>query len=254
MPENHNLKTLLLVGGLGTRLRPVIASVPKPLAQVGEGSFLELLVEQLRSQGFQNIVMCTGYLSEQIEKQFGSGDTKGIRIEYSREQSPLGTAGAVRLAEVLLGESREFLVMNGDSFAEVDLHRLIKFHRVSSGIATLAVSRVRDSARYGTVHVGESGRVTGFAEKTGQHEPGMINAGVYVFDRKLLDYIQEGPRSLEKDVFPQVLARGVFAMEQPGMFIDIGTPEDYLLAQELSGRLKEKALAVADTCFREECQ
>lgn len=251
MRNDQNLKALLLVGGMGTRLRSVIASVPKPLAQVGGTYFLDLLVEQLRNQGFQNLVMCTGYLSEQIESGFGTGSARGVRIEYSREPSPMGTGGAVKLAESLLEGGDDFLVMNGDSFIEVDLQRLIAFHRAHHAIATLAVSRVENSARYGTVHVDQSGRVIGFLEKTGKPEPGIINAGVYVFGRALLDYIPQGPGSLEKDVFPQLLSRGVFALEQPGMFIDIGTPEDYAMAQQLSSRLRERAAAAAEGAFEE---
>lgn len=247
MNIKDDVKTLLLVGGLGTRLRPIIDSVPKPLAQIGGIPFLDLLVEQLRCQGFRHIVMCTGYLGEQIENQFGSGETKGVSIDYSRELSAMGTGGAVKLAEILLGDANEFLVMNGDSFIEVDLQRLIEFHRAHAGIATMTISRVDDSARYGTVQADAACRVTGFTEKTGRQQPGMINAGVYVFDRRLLSFIPERlPSSLERDIFPKVLSEGVFAMPQEGMFIDIGTPKDYVLAQELSGRLKEKSLATRD--------
>jgi NDP-sugar pyrophosphorylase family protein len=253
MKNPQGVKAVLLVGGLGTRLRPVINSVPKPLAQIGGTPFLDLLLEQLRSQGFSDIVMCTGHMSEQIEMQFGSGQSKGMRIEYSREASPMGTGGAVKLAEMLLAETNEFLVMNGDSFIEVNLHQLIDFHRAHGGIATLTVSRVKDSARYGTVQI-DGRRVTGFLEKTGVREPGTVNAGVYVFDRSLLSFIPEGASSLEKNVFPEILGKGVFAMEQPGMFIDIGTPEDFALAQELSTKLKERAVALNHGLMEEECQ
>jgi NDP-sugar pyrophosphorylase family protein len=243
MSANDHLKALLLVGGLGKRLRPVVSSVPKPLAQVGASSFLDLLVEQLRCQGIRKIVMCTGYLGEQIESEFGNGGSREVSIEYSRELIPMGTGGAVKLAESLLEGAREFLVMNGDSFIEVEFNRLIQFHRSQGGIATLTVSRVEDSARFGTVDLDERGRVLGFAEKTGQSVPGVINAGVYVFNRALMDYIPEGQSSLEREVFPHVLGRGVFALEQPGMFIDIGTPEDYALARKQSELLKESAAA-----------
>jgi len=250
--KHIDMKAVLLVGGLGKRLRAVVASKPKPLAQVGENSFLDLLVGQLRQQGFRNLLMCTGYLGEQIEAEFGNGASRDVSIEYSQELLPMGTGGAVKLAESLLQASEEFLVMNGDSFIEVDLNRLIQFHRSHGGIVSLAVSQVEDAARFGTVKMDEVGRVTNFAEKTGESGPGTINAGVYVFDRTLLNYIPEGPSSLERDVFPCVLEQGVYALEQRGMFIDIGTPDDYASAQQLSARLKERAAAITGLPFEED--
>lgn len=240
MDGRNDLKAVLLVGGLGKRLRPVVAAVPKPLARVGGESFLDLLVTQLRQQGFRRLVMCTGYLGEQIESEFGTGASRDVSIEYSREFEPMGTGGAVKLAESLLEQEEEFLVMNGDSFVEVDFNRLIRFHRGHRAIATFAVSRVNDSARFGTVQKEPEGRVTGFSEKTGEEVPGIINAGVYVFSRSLLSFIPEGQNSLERDVFPNVLQYGVYALEQPGMFIDIGTPEDHACAQQLSDELKSR--------------
>jgi D-glycero-alpha-D-manno-heptose 1-phosphate guanylyltransferase len=237
-----NVKAVLLVGGLGTRLRSIVPSTPKPLAAVGDRSFLELLVRQLRYQGIRSLVMCTGYLGDKIENEFGDGESWGVTIEYSKELSPLGTAGAVKLAQSYLREAPEFLVMNGDSFLEADFSELIRFHRQHGGLISMAVLRVGNAARYGTVQIGAAGRVTGFSEKTGDEAPGIVNAGVYVFDRSVLEHIPEGPTSLERDVFPRVLDRGVYAMEQRGMFIDIGTPEDYARAQQLRDRLYETAL------------
>ena len=236
MTENavQDVKAIVLVGGLGTRLRSVVASKPKVLASIGERSFLELLVRQLRSQGIRQLVMCTGYLADQIESEFGDGKGWDVSIEYSMEEMPLGTAGAVKLAQRHLGEVSDFLVLNGDSFLEIDFHDLIAFHRAHEGaIASMAVLQVPDASRYGTVGVDTSGRVIGFAEKTGSHAPGLVNGGVYVFTQAVLQYIPEGPASLERDVFPRLLDQGVYAQEQRGLFIDIGTPADYARAQEL---------------------
>jgi NDP-sugar pyrophosphorylase family protein len=131
--------------------------------------------------------------------------------------------------------------MNGDSFLECDFAQLIGFHRERGALATMAVVRVDDAGRYGTVRVASDGRVTGFVEKTGAGAPGLINAGVYVFRREIFAHIPQGIGSLEKDVFPSILELGVHALEQRGMFIDIGTPEDYARAQELCGRLYDAA-------------
>jgi len=236
--EKGSMTAVLLVGGLGSRLKSVLPSTPKPLAPVGEGSFLELLVMQLRVQGIQSIVMCTGHLAGLIEAEFGDGSRFGVKIRYSREASPMGTAGALKLAEQYISEGCEFLVMNGDSFVEMDIPQFIRLHRRSHGLASMALCEVPDAARYGTVVVDRQGRVTAFKEKTGSHAPGLINAGAYVFNRDILKRIPEGPGSLEKDVFPRLLELGFYAFEQYGMFIDIGTPEDYARAQALSANLR----------------
>jgi mannose-1-phosphate guanylyltransferase len=234
---------LLLVGGMGTRLQPVLPSTPKPLAPICGVSFLELLVLQLRSQGIRRIVMCTGHLADQIEEEFGDGLKWGVVITYSRESQPLGTAGAIRLAESYIPGVADFLVTNGDSFLELDFHQLIQFHRQHGGLTSMAVRRVPDAARYGTVKVDALNRVTGFSEKTGIQTPGIINGGVYVFRRDIFQHIPDGPASLEKDVFPRILENGVYALEQHGMFIDIGTPEDYARAQALHHTLYQAAVS-----------
>ncbi len=234
---------LLLVGGMGTRLRPIVPSKPKPLASLGKASFLELLVRQLRRQGIRQLVMCTGYLADQVESEFGDGSGLGVEITYSRETSPLGTAGAIKLAERHIEQVSEFLVMNGDSFLEIDLQQLIQFHRQHGALVSMAIVGVVDASRYGTVQVDTSQKVIGFLEKAGNSGPGLVNGGVYVFDPSVLEYIPDGPASLEKDVFPRLLSKGVYALEQHGMFIDIGTPEDYARAQRLSDQLYDTALS-----------
>jgi len=236
--KNTDTKAVLLVGGLGTRLRTVIPSTPKPLARVGNRPFLELLIRQLVGQGIRHLIMCTGYLAEQIEAEFGDGGDLGAIIEYSREPHPLGTAGALKFAQGLLQGATDFLVMNGDSFLELDLRQFMQFHRTHGGWATLAVVPVENAGRYGTVHVDSSNRITKFLEKTGEAAPGLINAGVYIFSRAILEHIPAGPVSLEKEVFPRLLDRGVYAAREQGVFIDIGTPADYAQAQKLFDRLR----------------
>lgn len=241
----HDVKAVLLVGGLGTRLRSVVPSAPKVLASVGKRSFLQLLVGQLRSQGIRRLVMCTGYLADQIEKEFGDGRAWDITIEYSTEEKPLGTAGAVKRAQQYLQDVPDFLVMNGDSFLEINFRNLMECHRNHDAMATMAVVRVEDTSRYGTVQVGADARVRGFAEKTGSQSPGLVNGGVYIFNHAVLQYIPDHPASLERDVFPGLLDHGVYAQEQCGMFIDIGTPADYARAQQLCDSLNQAASGVS---------
>jgi NDP-sugar pyrophosphorylase family protein len=237
-----DIPAVLLVGGKGTRLQSVVSSVPKPMAAIGEQSFLELLVRQLRSQGIHRLVMCSGYLADQIESKLGDGSSWDVSIEYSRELQPMGTAGAVKLAKGHLDEAEDFLVMNGDSFLEMDFAQLVQFHRECNGLASMAVVPVENTGRYGMVRVDSGNRVIGFTEKTGSAGPGLINAGVYVFNRAIFEHIPDGPASLEKEVFPNIVDRGMNAFEQRGMFIDIGTPEDYARAHALCARLYDAAL------------
>jgi D-glycero-alpha-D-manno-heptose 1-phosphate guanylyltransferase len=240
VPEN--ICAILLVGGMGKRLRSVLPATPKPLAPVGKKSFLHLVVGQLRSQCVHRLVMCTGYLADQINDEFGDGHELGLTIDYSKESCPLGTAGAVKLAERCLSAAPDFLVMNGDSFLELDFRELVRFHREHRALISIAVRKVGNAARYGTVQVEAGDRVSGFTEKTGTNAPGLVNAGVYVFNRDVLQHIPDGPASLERDVFPRLLGHGVYALERHGMFIDIGTPEDYARAQDICDRLYQAAI------------
>ena len=239
----NDMKAVLLVGGLGTRLRSVVQNTPKPMAMVGERPFLELLIRQLSSQNIHRLVMCTGYRADDIQRDLGDGQSLDVTIEYSRELKPLGTGGALRFAEPFLRQASDFLVMNGDSFIEMDFKSLIQFHSESGGIASIAVFRTRNEMRYGTVQTDSRGLVTGFAEKTNAEPNGLINAGVYVFNREILEHIPEEVCSLERDIFPKLLSRGIYALEQTGMFVDIGTPDDYALAQTLSERLYDAVRA-----------
>jgi D-glycero-alpha-D-manno-heptose 1-phosphate guanylyltransferase len=238
----QNTCAVLLVGGLGTRLQSVVKSKPKPLASVGNSSFLALLVRQLRCQGIRRIVMCTGYLAEQIENEFGDGRDWDVAIQYSKEPHPLGTAGALRLAEPYVRGASDFLVMNGDSFLEIDFGHMLQRHHQAGGMATIAVRKVKNASRYGTVEVDAANRVVGFTEKTGSSAPGLVNAGVYVFKCAIFEHIPEGPVSLERGVFPRLLDCGVYALQQHGIFIDIGTPDDYARAQKVCDRLYQAAL------------
>jgi D-glycero-alpha-D-manno-heptose 1-phosphate guanylyltransferase len=242
-PGAESVSAVVLVGGMGTRLQSVLPATPKPLAPLGEISFLELLILQLCSQGIRRSLMCTGHRAEQIEIEFGNGRKWDMAIEYSRESQPLGTGGALKFAEPLLRQADEFLVMNGDSFLEFDFQQFLKFHRQHGGLASLAVRNVPDASRYGAVQLAADKRVTGFCEKNNSGAPGVVNGGVYLFNREVLQHFPDGPSSLERDIFPQLLNHGVYAMEQSGMFIDIGTPDDYARAQMMAQSLRQAANA-----------
>lgn len=238
----EDTQAVLLVGGMGTRLQPVLPSTPKALAPVGGRSFLELLIRHLQRQGIRRLVMCTGYLGDCIEREIGNGACFGVDIKYSAETIPMGTGGAIKLAQRCLDPGADFLVMNGDSFVEIDFGRVLDFHRQRRALATMAVRFVENSSRYGTVQLGADSRVVNFLEKTAIEGPGLINAGVYVFNAAIFDHIDERPASLERDLFPRFLDRGVYAYDRTGEFIDIGTPQDYARARNISDRLYDAAL------------
>lgn len=220
---------LVLAGGLGTRLAREVPDLPKTMAPVAGRPFAQWLVERLRGQGIRRIVFCTGFRGEAIEAHFGTGARFGVEIEYSREAEPLGTGGSLRLAaEDETGD--RFLAVNGDSWCAFDLSRLADAH-ASSGHrarATIWTVSVEDGSRYGSVSVLPDGRVAGFSEKTGADAPARINAGVYLFERSTLLEVPPGRAvSLEREVLPALVGRGLFAVSGEGPFIDIGTPESY---------------------------
>lgn len=228
------MEALILAGGLGTRLQGVLPDRPKPMAPVAGRPFLEYLVLQLRRAGVGRVVLSTGHLGDQIAAHFGDGAALGVRIVYSHESRPAGTGGAVKLAERHL-EGDRFLVMNGDSFVAADLSTVIAAHEARAALATMALTRVADASRYGLVELDERGRVTRFVEKgaAAAGTPGLINSGIYVLSRALLDRIPEPgpPTSLERDVFPELIGRGgegeFLGVELEGFFKDIGVPDDY---------------------------
>ncbi|MGD1805099.1 nucleotidyltransferase family protein [Dapis sp. BLCC M126] len=225
-----NVTAAILGGGLGTRLRSVVADRPKVIAEVGNKPFLAYLLEQLANVGVKKVVICTGYLGEQIKTTFG--DSYGnLELIYSQEQSQLGTAGALRLALPLLA-SDSVLVLNGDSYCDTNLNDFCSWHLTKGAEATLLLTQVSDTKRYGRVQVDEEGQLLSFAEKVESSGPGWINAGVYLFKRNMLLTIPENrPVSLEKELFPNWLGRSFYGYCTPSArFLDIGTPESYSAA------------------------
>ncbi len=224
------MKTLSLAGGLGTRLRSVLADVPKPMAPVRGRPFLEYVIAHLARYGQTDIVLSTGHLGEQIRDHFGDGSGHGVNVVYSHEDRPLGTGGAIKLAEPHLGgDDDSFMVMNGDSFLAADLSALIDHHRQRGALATLSVISTDDPSRYGGVELATDGSIVRFVEKGEPTAgPGLINAGIYLFRRELLAEIPAGVGvSLEREVFPTLIGRGFCGLQQDAFFIDIGVPATY---------------------------
>lgn len=224
---------VILAGGLGTRLRAAVSDRPKVLADVAGQPFLERIFEQLRGFGVRKVVVCTGYMAEQIEHLY-QASFKDLSITYSREHSLLGTAGAVRFALEHITTDRA-LVLNGDSYCDFNYATFKSFHDAKDAEASLLLTYVEDCSRYGSVVIDENGKVGSFIEKSGASGAGFINAGVYLMERSLIKEIPPGRiLSLEKDIFPQWIGRKFYghATNTP-MFIDIGTPQSFEQAQSL---------------------
>ncbi|HBA40533.1 MAG TPA: galactokinase [Deltaproteobacteria bacterium] len=221
-----DVTAVILAGGLGTRLRSVLQGRPKVLAEIQGRPFLAYLLSQLSISGLRTVVLCTGYLGGQIQDRFGDS-YRNLGIVYSREGSLLGTAGALRLALPLF-KSSSVLVMNGDSFCDIDLHVFWDWHCGRRAAATLALVRMVDSMRYGQVRMESDGALLSFEEKSGRGEPGWVNAGIYLLTLKFIQAIPENRAiSLEKEVFPAWIGRGLYGYQTEGRFLDIGIPETY---------------------------
>jgi mannose-1-phosphate guanylyltransferase len=224
------LQALILAGGEGTRLRPLTSTVPKPVLPLANRPFISYMIDWLGRHGVDDIVMSCGFLAEEVQSVLGDGDGR-IRLRYIEEESPLDTAGAVKLAEDLLDE--RFWVLNGDILADFDLSAIERFHSRHEAVATIALVRVDDPSAYGLVRTDADGRITGFLEKPSPEEidTDLVNGGAYMLERAVLDRIEVGaPTSFERDVFPALVGAGLCGCAVEGYWLDIGTPERYLAA------------------------
>jgi D-glycero-alpha-D-manno-heptose 1-phosphate guanylyltransferase len=243
--EFPSLTTAILAGGLDTRLGSKVWDRPKVLADVGGRPFLTYLFDQLAGAGCRTVVLCTGYLGEQVAQQFGKNHGP-LRLVYSQEHRPLDTGGALRCALSHI-ESDPLLVMNGDSYFDLDLNTFWNCHVRRQLVASIALARVGRSERYTKVQVDADARVTGFAENQDPGGPGWINAGIYVLGKELIRSIPEGvSSSLERDIFPRWVARGLIGHMRLGQFVDIGTPEGFAAAGQFFSGVKGRRFVVLD--------
>jgi NDP-sugar pyrophosphorylase family protein len=233
------IDVVILAGGLGTRLRGVVPDVPKPMAPVGGRPFLDILLRALDGKPWVGkVVIAVGHMSGQIIAAYGGRKEYSFDILFSLEEEPLGTGGAVRLAFDRT-ETPEVLVLNGDSFVEVDWNMFIDNHRRRGYSMSLVLRQVDEAGRYGRVVLDDQGRAIRFEEKRESAGPGLVNAGAYLFDRRLMAGIPAGGKvSLEVDLMPGFLDKGVGGFVTDGKFIDIGLPESYQFAQRY---LEDKA-------------
>ena len=221
---------VILVGGMGTRLRPLTLSAPKPMLPTAGVPFLTHLVARIRDAGIEHIILGTSYQAEVFESFFGDGAAFGVAMEYVTETEPLGTGGGIRnVAPALRGDTA--LIFNGDVLSGVDLRKLLATHADSGADATLYLTKVADPRAFGCVPTDADGWVTAFLEKDPEPVTDQINAGTYVFSRAVLDSIPAGrPVSVERETFPGLLASGarVAGHVDDAYWRDLGTPADFV--------------------------
>jgi mannose-1-phosphate guanylyltransferase len=244
------MQAIVLVGGEGTRLRPLTNDVPKPALTLVDRPFLAYMIEWLATHGVTEVVLACGFLPDVLREALGDGEHAGVRLTYVTEPDRRGTAGAIRFAADALGDDLDerFLALNGDVLTDLDLTALVDAHREREARATIALYPVEDSAAYGLVGVDGDGAVTEFVEKTGAAVPGEINAGAYFLERSVLDLIPPGREvSIEREVFPVLVGDGLTALRLDGYWMDIGTPERYLQASWdiLEGRVATRVRPTA---------
>lgn len=228
------MRAVVLVGGEGTRLRPLTLSTPKPMLPVAEVPMIERVVAHLAGHGIDEVVLSMGYRPDAFLAAFPEGTCSGIRLTYAVEPERLGTAGGIAFAARAAGLHETFVVVNGDVLSDFDLSELVDFHRERGGEATIALTPVDDPSAFGVVPTDGSGRVTAFIEKPAREEAptNNINAGFYVLEPSVLDRIPpDTAMSIEHEVFPPLVADGVlFALASSLYWTDTGTPPLYLQA------------------------
>src|SRR5688500_18608555 len=248
------MKAVILVGGEGTRLRPLTTNRPKPLIPLVNRPFLDHVLNVLRTHGITDVVLAMSYLSENFEQAYGDGSHLGMKLTYVRDEQPMGTGGAIKNVEEHLVPGETFLVLNSDILTDIDLTDMLKMHTDNGSICSISLTPVEDPSAYGVVDMDDAGRIQRFTEKPKREEAtsNWINAGTYIIEYQMLEHISEPqlldaipqgrPNSVEYGLFPTLLTEGkpLYGYRTGAYWMDIGTPAKYLQAHVdlLSGRLK----------------
>jgi D-glycero-D-manno-heptose 1,7-bisphosphate phosphatase len=237
-------QAVILAGGRGTRLGDVARGMPKPLLEVAGRPFIAFLLEELQRYGIKEAIVLAGPSDAPFRQILGNGDFGDLKLTFVTEPKAAGTGGALNYARDLLADT--FLMLNGDSWFDVNLLRLMKTPMADESLGRIALREVPDTSRYGRVSLNPDGRVVDFAEKAGG-QPGLINGGIYWLRREIVDLMSDPPVSLEMETFPDLVARRkIEAMELSGRFIDIGTPEDLTRAKGLLANWRQRPAVFLD--------
>jgi D-glycero-alpha-D-manno-heptose 1-phosphate guanylyltransferase len=229
----EKINAIILAGGLGTRLREMVSDLPKVLAPINGSPFLDLLLSFLsKSEHVNKVILAVGYMSDKIIERYRGCNKYGFEIFFSVEKELLGTGGAIKKA-LKFSNSDIVLVLNGDSYIEVNIEDLIMTHKINNANLTIVLKEVKNANRYGSVKLDENGRIICFEEKKVESGSVYINAGMYLLKKELFDNIEENKvLSLEKDLFPMFVKEAVYGYISHGKFIDIGIPETYKISDE----------------------
>ncbi|MDP8265789.1 MAG: nucleotidyltransferase family protein [Candidatus Aceula meridiana] len=227
---------VVLAGGLGKRLRPTTGDAPKVLAEVDGTPFLDILLKNLYAQGFRRVILCTGYKADEIEAHYQK-NSLGLEIIFSKEETPLGTGGAIKNARDKV-QSPIFFALNGDCFCSVSFSDFFKFYQAQGAKASLVLSKLENKNDFGSVVVDSSNQIVSFEEKSSSSASPYASVGIYCFDREVFDWMPEAQAfSIETEFFPKLVGKNFFGFITENKFLDIGTPERYKTAQE---KLKNK--------------
>ncbi len=223
--ETENIDTVILCGGLGTRLQNVAKGLPKPMVDINGKPFLDLIIDSLASFGFKRFILCSGYKSKIIAEHYRQKND-GLEYVLSEEAIPLGTGGAMVQAKNLI-TSKVFLGLNGDSICQIDFKEFLKFHLEKKANVSIALTSVDDPQDYGSINLNENQEITGFNEKSSLRSgAGLVNAGIYLFNLQSIDsFPSQKKLSLEYDVFPAFVGSGLYGYVDPAQLFDIGTPQ-----------------------------
>jgi mannose-1-phosphate guanylyltransferase len=237
------MRAVVLVGGQGTRLRPLTSTTPKQMLPIAGRPMIERVLEHLAGHGVDEVVLSLGYRPDAFLEAYPDGRCAGVRLVYAVEPEPLDTAGAVAFAARHAGIDGRFVVVNGDVLSGLDLTALVAFHVDRGALATISLTPVEDPSRYGVVAMDRDGRVVAFVEKppAGQAPSNLVNAGTYVFEPEVLDRIPDGRRvSMEHETFPALVAEGtLYALASDADWVDAGTAATYLQANLAMARRLE---------------
>ena len=223
------MQAVILVGGEGTRLRPLTSTVPKPVVPLVDRPFISFMLEWLGQHGVDDVIMSCGFLATSVRNVLGDGSELGIRLRFVEEPDPRGTAGALKFAEPMLDE--RFLMLNGDVLTDIDLTEQIAQHERTAAKATLALVPVADPTAYGLVHLHEDHSVRDFLEKPSSDaiDTNLISAGAYVLEREILELVPPDRNvSIEREVWPLLVGNGLYGFPSEAYWLDIGSPERYL--------------------------
>jgi mannose-1-phosphate guanylyltransferase len=223
------MQAVILVGGEGTRLRPLTSTVPKPVVPLVDRPFISFMLEWLGQHGVDDVIMSCGFLATSVRNVLGDGSELGVRLRFVEEPDPRGTAGALKFAESMLDE--RFLMLNGDVLTDIDLSAQIAQHDESGAKATLALVPVADPSAYGLVHLNEDRSVRDFVEKPSPDaiDTNLISAGAYVLQREILGLVPADRNvSIEREVWPLLIGAGLYGFPSESYWLDIGSPERYL--------------------------